>query len=193
MTINNHMSQEITASTLETVPGRRRLTKEVKIILAALATVIIVGLLGQVLRHWRREYTTLSAYLLSLPDYSYVTASINDQPFRLELVNTNTSRQQGLSDRSEIGSDGMLFVMPMLGTYPFWMSRMHFDLDIVWLAEDQIVDITPNVPAQPGVPLGQLPFYTNDQPCNLILELPAGRAALLGLQVGDKLVVQRDL
>ena len=193
MTINNNAQLETTAQTPEVVPQRRRLTKEVKVILAALATVIIVGLLGQILRHWRREYATLSAYLLNLPDYSYVNASINDRPFRLEVVNTDTSRQQGLSDRNEIGSDGMLFVMPILGTYPFWMPRMHFDLDIIWLAEDQIVDITPNVPAQPGVPLSQLPFYTNDRLCNLILELPAGRAALLGLQVGDKLVVQRDL
>jgi len=168
------------------------LPKKLRTIILVIITCLVVGSVGWLWHWWRRGSQTLSGYLLAQPDYSYVQAKIKGRGMRLELVNTDRSIQQGLSDRETIGSDGMLFVMPARGIYPFWMPRMYFDLDILWLDEDEIVDITANVPAPPlETPLAQLALYTSSRPANLVLEIPAGRAKLLDIQIGDRLEVTR--
>lgn len=165
--------------------------KELKAMVAVVLTTLVVVLGGWGWQKWRSEQS-LAGYLASIPDYSYVAAKLGEKSVKLEVVNTTASIQQGLSDREAIGSDGMLFVMPARGFYPFWMPRMHFDLDIVWLDDSIIVDITPNVPAQPGVALTNLPLYTSSQPANLVVELPAGQAAAWSLQPGDQLEIIRE-
>jgi uncharacterized membrane protein (UPF0127 family)/heme/copper-type cytochrome/quinol oxidase subunit 4 len=65
----------------------------------------------------------------------------NKQLF-LEIADTPSEREQGLSDRASMHTDhGMLFVFPRPDRYTFWMPRMNFDLDIIWLNGSRIVDV----------------------------------------------------
>ena len=90
---------------------------------------------------WRWRESELYQSLKKLPDHIQVAAILANRPYTFEVVNTSASTAQGLSDRAQIGSDGMLFVMPTKSFYSFWMPRMHFDLDILWFADDTLVQI----------------------------------------------------
>ncbi len=107
----------------------------------------------------------------------------------VEVVTTPESVQRGLSGRTEIGSDGMLFIFPQVSQQVFWMKEMNFDLDMVWIADGKIVGITPNVPkpASPDLGPSQLQRYASPTGVNMVLEVPAGTAKQWQLQVGDAL------
>lgn len=107
----------------------------------------------------------------------------------VEVVNTPRSIQQGLSDRPAIGADGMLFAFPDMAIRSFWMPRMQFDIDIVWVANSRVVGITANVPKPQTHSEKDLPLYHSPEPVNVVIELPSGQAEKLGLQVGDILVM----
>jgi uncharacterized membrane protein (UPF0127 family) len=130
--------------------------------------------------------------LARLPDHSLVEIEIRGQGLIVEVVNTMASITQGLSDREEIGSEGMLFVLPKKVYTSFWMPRMHFDLDILWFDNERLVQISANVPApEAETATWKLPKYPSEQAVNLVLEISAGRAAALSLQKGDSLQLKR--
>lgn len=59
---------------------------------------------------------------------------VNGLRYHLEIADTDTSQKTGLSGREELPEDnGMLFVFPKQERRCFWMKRMLFPLDIVWL------------------------------------------------------------
>jgi len=108
---------------------------------------------------------------------------------RVEVVNSAQSIEQGLSDRDQIGSDGMLFIFPFASKQSFWMPRMRFDLDILWIHKGKIVGISENVPhpSSPNQDLSTLPRYQSPSDADMVLEMPAGTSKLLQLQAGDAL------
>ncbi len=125
--------------------------------------------------------------LQTMPDHQPFELTLNDHSLTVEVVNTPASITQGLSGRPELGRDGMLFVLGQSRIPLFWMKDMLFDLDMVWLDDNQVVDITTNVPRpQPNTPDHQLPLYQPRQPANLVLELPAGMVDQLDIQIGDQ-------
>lgn len=132
----------------------------------------------------------VAEHLAAVPDHDQVQVTVDGQPQTWEVVNTPASARQGLSGRQELGADGMLFVGGLTGDRPIWMKDMRFDLDLVWLAGELVVDIEAHVPAPtPGTADSELPTYTNDVPANLVLELPAGDAARLGLKPGNRIAI----
>lgn len=112
-----------------------------------------------------------------------VTIKINDHVIKAEVVKSQAALQQGLSGRTSLAADqGMLFVFDKPGTHSFWMKDMKFPLDIIWLNNGQVVEIWANAPAPaPGqAPASHMPLFSAD----MVLEIPAGQAAILGLSVG---------
>ena len=70
----------------------------------------------------------------------------------------------------------------------FWMKGMIISIDILWLDNSRIVHIEHRVPPpRPGTPNSALPVYAAPAPANGVLEIAAGRAAQLGLRVGDSI------
>lgn len=118
-------------------------------------------------------------------DHEVRTLTLNGHTIQAEVVVTPADQQEGLSDRSSMPRDhGMLFEMGERNIWPFWMIRMHFPLDMVWIDGDRVVEIAPNQPA-PGflaVPVTHTPTAQADQ----VLELDAGVANELNLKVGDE-------
>jgi uncharacterized membrane protein (UPF0127 family) len=119
-------------------------------------------------------------------DHQRISLKVDDHLFEVEVVTTPQSTAQGLSGRTEIGADGMLFIFPKLEYRNFWMKEMKFELDIVWVANNRVVGITSDVPVPLSTtPLSQLPTYPSPEKVNLVLELPAGTAAGKGIRVGS--------
>lgn len=121
-------------------------------------------------------------------DHQKIQLKIRDKVLNVEVVNTAQSMTQGLSDRDQIGSDGMLFLLGEMQIPHFWMKDMHFDLDMVWIDNLKIVDISAHVP-KPSSPNEQLPIYSSTYPANMVLELNAGDAQRWGLKNGDVFTV----
>ena len=137
---------------------------------------------------WPTKNARLYQDLKKATDHSFAEFELAGQKYRFEIVNQTASITQGLSDRLEIGSDGMLFVTPGKAFYSFWMPRMNFNLDILWFNDGELVQIMSNVPREPATkPDFLLPLYVNEKKANLVLELPAGQATKSGLKIGDRL------
>lgn len=118
---------------------------------------------------------------------SYRTYVINGMTLKLETVDDEEGIRQGLSDRASMNEDeGLLFIMPTTDIHPFWMNRMRFPIDMIWLRDGVVVEIAPNM--QPpsmtgGIPATHIPKEMADQ----VLELTAGGADRYWIKVGDKL------
>lgn len=129
-------------------------------------------------------------FRLPASDHRKTVMKLGAQTLIIEIVNSPESITQGLSDREAIGSDGMLFLLPPATSQPtFWMKDMHFALDMIWLKDGQVVDISTNVPPpRSGTPESQLPLISPKVPANMVLEVDAGRSQTWGIKVGDQLV-----
>lgn len=108
--------------------------------------------------------------------------------FRLEIADTNATREHGLSGHDPLKlEEGMLFEFPEAGIYPFWMKEMKFDLDIVWMRQGQVVEVVtlPAPDPEDLIPATHVPTQKADQ----VLEINAGRAKQLGLEPGAIVVL----
>lgn len=142
--------------------------------------------------HWSCKDT--NDYWHARSNHKQTIVRLSNHQLRVEIVSTPDSISQGLSGRSDIGSDGMLFMMPNTAQHRFWMKDMKIDLDIIWLKDFKIVGITPQVP-HPRVEtaLIDLPIYTPNVPADMVLEVKSGRAQFWNLNVGDELVFLSEL
>ena len=113
------------------------------------------------------------------------TGVIKDIPIILELAQTAKQWEHGLSNRSDLGDvDGMLFIFPRYHIPIFWMKDMQFPIDIIWISDGRVVDITHNAQVELS---DKLPTYSPRVPINMVLETTAGWAEENNITVGDLL------
>ncbi|MXX53045.1 MAG: DUF192 domain-containing protein [Dehalococcoidia bacterium] len=132
---------------------------------------------------------TPEPFIYLRPDEGPPRVNVGNAVFDAELAFTPEDRTQGLSDRESLPqTTGMLFIFEEARTPTFWMYHMRFDLDFVWIGEDCIVaDIHHNVPRQAdGQQPSDLPRYSPNVDVLYNLEINAGRAEELGIEIGDK-------
>jgi uncharacterized membrane protein (UPF0127 family) len=151
--------------------------------------------------------------LLTVNDHSKIAISLGKCDMTVEVVNSIESRQTGLSNRSEIGSDGMLFAYDTKFPWSFWMLDMQFPIDMIFFSDEQVVDIIPNIPPpEKGTPEENLDKYyarnfsyvegNEDNPnldestklkwnmdINFVLETNAGRASECEITNGNVLQI----
>lgn len=112
------------------------------------------------------------------------TAQIAGTKIQVEIATTSAAVQKGLSGRSLLDADkGMLFIFARPDTYRFWMPDMHFPLDMIWIQNGTVVDISKNVSNKfnPAAPK----FYTPSSPVQYVLEVNAGFSARKHIRIGD--------
>ncbi|MFH7242112.1 MAG: DUF192 domain-containing protein [Spirulina sp.] len=102
----------------------------------------------------------------------------------LEVAETPAQQALGLMYRDALPDDrGMLFPMNRPRPVRFWMMNVPVALDMVFVYQGTIQYIAAEVPPCPAAPC---PTYGPDsQLVDHVIELRAGRAEELGLQVGD--------
>ena len=112
----------------------------------------------------------------------------SEAAFSVELAVTSDQQRQGLSERDSLApGTGMLFVFAPRRAGSFWMFRMRFPIDIVWISANcAVVDITVEAPApDPDTPTADLPTYSSSSDAGYVLEINAGKAAEQGIEIGD--------
>lgn len=125
----------------------------------------------------------VSLPLAACSDESKLTihGASGDHTFNIEVVDTATSRAQGLMYRQELADDaGMLFDFLGEQEVSFWMRNTFIPLDMLFITADGVVKNI-HVNARPHDPTG----IPSDGPVQFVLEIPGGRSVELGIEAGD--------
>ncbi|MEQ8782011.1 MAG: DUF192 domain-containing protein [Roseibium album] len=111
-----------------------------------------------------------------------VRSGDTEHRFLVEIAATDRERSRGLMFREEMAADhGMLFIFDSEGERYFWMKNTPLPLDIIYIgANGAIVSIAANT-----VPFSEKVVPSGD-PAKYVLELNAGTAAKLGMDVGNE-------
>lgn len=156
------------------------------LVLACVLSLVFQDQLGFVSERTTSSTAPVSLQQAQLKDRQRATLQIGTNELTVEVVAELASIEQGLSGRSEIGSDGMLFLLPLRQKPAFWMKEMQFDLDMVWIDGERVIGVTANVPApEASTPLSELPNFRPPGAVTAVLELPAGEAKSLGIETGS--------
>lgn len=127
--------------------------------------------------------------LLFIYAHPQTVVTIDSLRIPVSAARTPIEWKKGLSGSAALARGrGMLFVFPHPDYYEFWMKRMRFSLDIIFIDSNkrivQIVDIAP--PPQPG----QKPvIYRPSQPVSFVLEVNSGFARQHGIMAGQQAVI----
>lgn len=116
---------------------------------------------------------------------------INGVNLKVEIADTQSKRSKGLGEKSSLGSnEGMLFIFPKADKYPFWMKGLSFPLDLIYIKDEKIVEILPNIqPPSAGQTDASLPIYHPKDQINMVLEVSAGTVERLNIKIGDKILL----
>ncbi len=108
--------------------------------------------------------------------------------FKVEVVTAEEDKRQGLMGRESLKEDGgMLFVYEKEEQQSFWMKNMMISLDILFIGSDLVINhISENVP--PCISDDCI-NYSSPKPSQYVLELNAGIAEELDIEVGDRIVL----
>lgn len=125
-----------------------------------------------------------SAVQIEIVAHQTKMVTLNGTEIIVETVSSTTDIKQGLSDRSSMERKaGMFFELGYRGIHPFWMNRMHFPLDIIWIVGDTVVEIAENLPPPS---FGQIPAtHVPKAEADRVLEVNAGVTQETGLKIGD--------
>lgn len=151
--------------------------QRVLIIALSVVVVSIVVLVG-------KSFPSFSSPPVPTP-MAQATIRIGNTILSIEVADTPAKITKGLGYRDELGSEGMLFVMPTRSIPSFWMKGMRFPLDFVWIDSNTVVDLTEHVSHQPGAQDQDLSTYSPSVPVTHVLEIPAGDIAKREIKIGD--------
>jgi uncharacterized membrane protein (UPF0127 family) len=128
---------------------------------------------------------------------SYATAEIvvGETPLTVELAVSGNEQSLGLGYRNGLAEGtGMLFVFPEPSQRVFWMKGMRFCLDIVWIADGEIVGAAENACPDPeGTDDGDRARFPSEEMVTHVLEVPAGWLAEHGYGAGTPVEIPESL
>jgi uncharacterized membrane protein (UPF0127 family) len=132
------------------------------------------------------------------PLQARTTVTIRGQRISAEVARTAAEQERGLGYRDGLApGTGMVFPYTEARRWSFWMKGMRFDLDIIWIRADEIVDISRFVPAPradaPPSVMNALPTFSPREPADTVLEVVAGTANARGWQIGDRVAFEPPL
>lgn len=116
-------------------------------------------------------------------------AQIGDRLISLEVASTRQQQATGLMGRTSLADDrGMLFEFKPPQNVSFWMKNVRIPLDMIFLRDDKVKAIASSVPPCTAEPC---PTYgPDDTTIDRVIELRGGRAAELGLEVGETVSIK---
>ena len=126
----------------------------------------------------------IKIFFINGKNYEIVDIKIDNTMIRSQLADNSAKRFKGLSGRESLEKDmGMLFIFDGYGKFPFVMRNMKFSIDIIWIRDNFVVDISKNL-ALPvlGAPLIE---YAPLADINRVLEVGAGFTDSNNVKIGD--------
>ncbi len=114
--------------------------------------------------------------------------AIKTETIELEVAKTPKQQAIGLMNRQSLDQNkGMLFPFNPPQPVSFWMKNTLISLDMIFVRNNRIVKIHRDVPPC-KTPV--CPAYPSGRTIDSVIELRAGRAKELALEVGDSLKVE---
>jgi uncharacterized membrane protein (UPF0127 family) len=112
----------------------------------------------------------------------FVDLKIGQNYYHLEIADTSEKQRKGLSGRDFLAENqGMLFKFIYPSRYIFTTKEMKFPIDIIWLLDNKIVDLTPDA----GLEQNENTEYFPRLPVNRVIEVNAGVISKESLKIGD--------
>jgi uncharacterized protein len=112
---------------------------------------------------------------------------LNGKSIKLEVVDTEPTRTQGLSNRQSLPADSaMLFIFDDSDIWGIWMKDMHFSIDIIFLDEQfNVINAYRNISPEtyPAV-------YRAQRPALYVLETNAGFVERNNIQLNQRLLIK---
>ena len=118
------------------------------------------------------------------------TVVIAAEKIKLEVARTPEQQAIGLMSRESLADNrGMLFIFDPPRLTRFWMKNVLISLDMIFMQQGLVIAIENDVPPCQS---RSCPTYgpIGDMKIDQVLELKGGRAAALGLKVGDRLSIE---
>lgn len=104
------------------------------------------------------------------------TVRVGGREYQVELAQNDAERARGLGGKTGLGpSQGMLFVFDKPAVQSFWMKGMKFDIEIIWIRENKVIQVDMAYYRQPFKTIS--PGVEVDH----VLEVAVGS----GIKVGD--------
>jgi hypothetical protein len=119
------------------------------------------------------------------------SVELKGKRFSVEVADTREKQALGLMFRDSMPMDhGMLFIFPREAPRSFWMKNTRIPLDIMYFNEGlELVSISADTPP---CRTRRCPSYPSTSPARFVLELNAGVASDLGVEIGDRLTLKLD-
>ncbi len=116
----------------------------------------------------------------------HLIVSAGNCRFTVEVADNFKSRKRGLSERNELCDNcGMFFSFLKTGMYGFWMKKMLFPIDLIWLRDDVIVGFKKNFSKN------SKEIIYPPQKINRVLEINSGKIEKCNILIGDSLRINK--
>ncbi len=115
----------------------------------------------------------------------------NTECIKLEVAESSAEKNLGLMQRVSLhGNSGMLFPFNPPKKVAFWMYKMLFSVDMIFIFEGQVVAVISNVPICSSLPC---PTYGPESPVDGVIELVSGEAKRLNIKQGKSISINSIL
>ncbi len=115
-----------------------------------------------------------------------VDIKIGNRVIKAEVATSPWRQYLGLSNRSSLCANcGMLFIFSDKQEREFVMRNMKFPLDIIFIADGRIINISEKLTPEGSNPIN---IYRSSAPANQVLEINGGDTEKYGIKVGDELI-----
>ena len=164
-----------------------------KLIWPFVAVFLFIGAVGYYSRG-SLTIPTKTKEVLPAKDESVVV--ISGKIVMVEVADNSVTRAKGLGGRESLGEErGMLFIFNDENVSPpFWMKDMRIAIDIIWINDGKVSQITKNVQPPPeGATTADLELHLPDDPIDYVLEVNAGYSDANEIKVGDTIDLSSTL
>lgn len=116
--------------------------------------------------------------------------TLGEASLSVAIAEEPRSQTYGLSGQPSLAQgQGLLFVWPVERILSIWMPDMNFPIDVLFFRQNELRAIFPD--AQPCPNRQNCRSFGPDELCDTVLEIGAGEAARLKLQVGQRFTLTR--
>lgn len=119
-----------------------------------------------------------------IPEAQLFEMKVGSTVIPVEIEDDMEEIKRGLSGRESLDADkGMLFVFDHSARYQFWMPDMHFNIDIIWINDGKVVDVTKS--ASKEFDRKNPILYKPSSPAQFVLEVNEGFADAHNIKKGS--------
>lgn len=123
--------------------------------------------------------------------YFRTTIDFSDASVTALVPATVALQEKGLAGRTQLSdAEGMLWRFDPPQRPAFWMKDMRIPIDIIWIRQGLVTQLSTQVPLPPADPQATIPVYEPTSPVDYVLEVAAGYAARHDVRVGDPVRIQ---